>query len=312
MNLFLKKTMFTPIEKLGIENVSVKSTIEKVGGTPNRINYANALLSGKLAEFNNVQDYGKTWKLETYPNYVNIYSSQRDRKLFPNPNYYRIHLPIPVKNVCSARLIRGNIPKGEYAINEYNNHLVVTKSSITYSYKLTIGDYDITSFILLLNGLLAPLNIVVSFNGLLSKMEYNCVDPVNIVFDFSVPYNPYVEMGFNDDIVIWRNFIQSPNRLDLFGSQEVEIRLEELGPSNDVLDSVLFTENSTLQTVEHNNQMIKYINPHKEFYTITIAFYNKRYGTLYNFNGLENYLCICLESYKYVSPLLVPELSTST
>ena len=116
--------MYTPIENLNLEGrptrtLNVGSTIEKVGGTPNRKNYANALLSGKLAEFYNEQDdnVDKSWKLETFPNYVNVYSSQRDRKLFPNPNYYRINLPVPIRNVCSARLIRGNIPKGEYAIN---------------------------------------------------------------------------------------------------------------------------------------------------------------------------------------------------
>ena len=124
--------MFTPIENLNLGNV--KSTIEKVGGTPNKTNYANALLSGKLAEFYSVDtSLDKSWKLETFPNYVNVYSSQRDRKLFPNPNYYRINLPVPIRNVCSARLIRGNIPKGEYAINEYNNNLVITKSTITYA-----------------------------------------------------------------------------------------------------------------------------------------------------------------------------------
>ena len=83
-------SMFTPIENLNLGNV--KSTIEKVGGTPNRTNYANALLSGKLAEFYSADildtSLDKSWKLETFPNYVNVYSSQRDRKLFPNPNYY--------------------------------------------------------------------------------------------------------------------------------------------------------------------------------------------------------------------------------
>lgn len=302
--------MYTPLRDLGL---NVTTTVGKVGKTPDKTNYGSALLSGKLAEFNNVQDgnYGKTWKLDTVPVYLNIYSMDRDRKLYPNPNYYKITLPVPVKNVCAVKLVRANIPKGEYSINEYNNNLVVTKSGITYMYTLTIGDYDITTFVTLLNTLMAPINIVASFNGLLSKMDYTCVDPVNIVFNFSVQNSPYVEMGFNNDIVTWKNSVESPNRLDLFGSQEIEIQLEELGPSRNVIECVFFTENMTLQTIEYTNQIVRYVDPHKEFYTITIAFYNKRYGTLYNFNGLENYLCICLECYKYVSPLLVPELASN-
>lgn len=298
--------MYTPLKDLGIT-----TTVGKVGKTPNKTNYANAVLPSKLAEFNNIQDYGKTWKLESYSTYLNIYSIDRDRKLYPNPNFYRINLSIPIKNVFSVKLIRGNVPKGEYAINEHNNNLVVVKSGITYSYALTIGDYDITTFVALLNLVMAPINVVASFNGLLSKMDYTCVDPVNVTFDFSVPNSPYVEMGFNNDTVTWKNSKQSPNRLDLFGSQEVEVQLEELGPSNNVLDCIFFTENVTLQTAEYNNQIVRYIDPHKEFNTITVSFYNKRYNSLYNFNGLENYLCICLESYKYVSPLLVPELSST-
>jgi hypothetical protein len=300
--------MYTPLKELGI---NVTTTVSKVGKTPDKTNYANALLPTKLAEFNNIQDYGKDWKLETVPTYISVYSMERNRNLYPNPNFYRINLPVPIKNVCSVKLIRASIPKGEYAINEHNNNLVVIKSGITYAYALTIGDYDITTFVALLNTLFTPINIVASFNGLLSKMEYTCVDPVNITFDFSVPNSPYIEMGFNNDVVTWKNSKQSPNRLDLFGSQEIEIRLEELGPIRNVLECVFFTENMTLQNVEYTNQIVRYIDPHREFNTITVSFYNKRYDALYNFNGLENYLCICFESYRYVSPLLVPELSTS-
>lgn len=296
--------MFTPLRELGIT-----TTVGKVGITPNKLDYSSALLSGKLAEFNNVQD-GKNWKLETVPSYVSIYSTERDRKLFPNSNYYRINLPMPIKNVCSVKLIRGSIPKGEYTINEHNNNLVVIKSGITYNYLLTIGNYSISEFENLLNIVMGPINIVAKYNQLLSKMDYSCVDLVNITFDFSVQNSPYTEMGFNNDIVIWKNTKQSLNRLDLFGSQELEIRLDELGPKN-LLECVLFTDNTTLQIIDYNSQIIRYIEPHKEIYTVTVSFYNKKYGTLYNFNGLENYLCICFESFKYVSPLLIPELSTA-
>ena len=285
-------------------------SLDKVGTTPNKSKYANALLPSKQAEFNNINNYNKGWKLETYSTYIDIFSSQRNKNLYPHSNFYSIKLPQPIRNVFSIEIIRGSIPKGEYTINQNNNIFVVKKGPTTFQITLEDGDYDMIAFVAYLNTILAFLNIVVVFNALLSKLDFSCVDPDIITFFLSLPKSPYIELGIPPQNINWQNQYRSPNRIDLFGSQELEILMNELGTVNNIIQCVYFRQDLSVVDFDYNNSIVRVIDPHQEFFNITLQFYNKRYNRLYNFNGLENYICMKFKSHKYVSPILIPELKS--
>ena len=88
--------------------------------------------------------------------------------------------------------------------------------------------------------------------------------------------------------------------------------MEELDKSDTLLDCIFFKMSEPLLSFDYNNPVVKDFDPHKQINAITLKFINSRYGTLYDFNGLEHTLCLCFRYYKYVSPILLPELKSNT
>ena len=285
---------------------SVGTTVKNVGVVPDKVNYANALIPSKQAKFNHINNWDKEWKVETVTSCINIFSNERDKNLYPNSNYYSIPLPY-IRNVYALKIVRGCIPKGEYTVNKNNNIFVITKGLTISTLELTMGDYDISTYIVMLNTHLIALNITAVFNALLSKINFVTPDPDIIIFHLNERYSPYTEIGFDNIPITWQNSVISTNRVDLFGLQELEIRCLNLS-NNTTLDTILFRQGVDVIDFDYNKNIIKYIDPHKEFYNITLQFYNKKYDKLYNFNGLDNSLCIEFSSHKYVLPTLIPEL----
>ena len=288
------------------------SSIKTIGKNPPSNMYANSLIQNKQAAYNHAGKGDNVWKVETLCKYISISSIDRNLNLYPKANYYSIKLDEPLYNVHSVTVLRGDIPKGEYTINDNNNNLVISKGGVINVITLDKGDYDITTFTNLLNINLLFLNIVVTFDALLSKFNFECVDPDDIIFHFEKYASPYFELGFDKDKVEWNNNTVSKNRVNLFGTQELEIHMEELDKSDTLLDCVFFEQMKKLVSFDYNNPVIKTFDPHKQINAITLKFINSRYKNLYDFNGLEHTLCICFRYYKYVSPILLPELHSNT
>ena len=183
---FLSYNSYTLDEKNIEQFNNDLTTIKNVGTIPNKNNYANALIPSKQAEFNNINYWNKEWKLETTTKYVNICSIDRNKALFPKSNHYTIHLHPPIRNVYSIQIIRGCIPKGEYTVNENNNIFVISKGPFKSTLQLVQGDYDIVTYIAMLNLELAPLNITATFNALLSKIQFTTPDPDTIIFHLNL------------------------------------------------------------------------------------------------------------------------------
>lgn len=285
-------------------------TIKNIGDVPKNINYSNSIIPLKQAAINNVNNSNKEWKVETITTYINISSMDRDKNMYPNTNSYSIIINPPIKNVHSIEIIRGCIPKGEYTVNENNNIFNIKKGDEEYSLELIIGDYDIMAYIFMLNEILLPLNIKATFNSLLSKINFTTTDGDLITFYLEKYNSPYIEIGFDRKEISWSNSIESYNRVDLFGVQELEIRCNNL-LTNNILDTVIFKQCIDVIDFDYNRTVKRYIEPHQEFYYISLEFYNKRYKKLYNFNGLDNSLFLAFNSYKYSLPILIPELKAS-
>ena len=288
------------------------SSLDRLGANPKTNMYANSLIQNKQAAFNHANQQKNVWKVETKCKYLCISSSERNIKLYPDINYYSIPLDEPLYNVHSVTIIRGDIPKGEYTVNENNNVLNLSKGGVDHSITLEIGEYDIITYTDLLNNELGFLNIDVEFNALLSKFKFTCIDPDDIIFYLDKHASPYFEFGFEKEIVEWDTMVLSKNKINLFGTQELTIHMEELNKSDTLIDCIFFKTCQRLINFDYNNPLIKDFEPHKQINNITLKFINSRYNTLYNFNGLEHTLCICFRYYKYVSPILLPELKSNT
>lgn len=288
------------------------SSLDRIGANPTTNMYANSLIQNKQAAFNHAENPKNVWKVETKCKYLTISSSDRNLSLYPFINYYSIKLDEPLYNVHSVTILRGDIPKGEYTVNENNNILNLSKGGIDYIINLEIGEYDIITYTKLLNDKLSFLNIDVVFNALLSKFNFNCIDPEEIIFKLEKNASPYFELGFEKENITWNTNIISKNKINLFGTQELSIHMEELEKNDTLLDCIFFKTCEKLINFDYNNPLIKEFDPHKQINSITLKFINSRYNTPYNFNGLEHTLCLCFKYYKYVSPILLPELKSNT
>ena len=122
------------------------TTIGNIGNDPKYNKYANSLIQNKQASFNHAGSNSK-WKVETKCKYITLSSSDRDINLYPDPNFYSITLNEPIHNVHSVKILRGNIPKGEYVVNNNNNKINIVKDGIEYDIELEIGEYDILTYL---------------------------------------------------------------------------------------------------------------------------------------------------------------------
>lgn len=256
------------------------------------------------------ENYFEGWQLETRTKYVTIASDQRDINIYPNPNHYSIKLDVPIRNVHSVFVLRSIIPKGEYVVNNNNNVLKLTINGTLHTINIPIQEYDIITYTDELNVLLNPLNINVIFNSLTSKLEITSSMVYNVEFLFNEEKSPYFEMGFDKKIITWNSqfTLYSTNRVDLFGTQEIKIKMHELTENDDILEHVVHNINLSLIDSHHNNPIVRFVEPHREFNRITLTFINSRYGTLYNFNGVNNTIILGFNYYKYRSPTILPEL----
>jgi hypothetical protein len=276
--------------------------------------YSDALLLNKLANISSVNNDFDKWKIKNVIRYVNVSSTDRNLSLYPNINSFSIALKEPIKNVHSVFISKCSIPKGEYTIDNNNYILRIKKGAVEYTKTFNREEYDITSFIDAFNLLfnIVPINIQATFNSLTSKISFTCADVTTVLLYFGDYSSPYFELGFPKETITWNTqfALKSYYRVDLFGTQEIEIQMNELPMDDNVLD-VIVLKDTYLNVIENNNIIYKYLEPHRQVNSITLRFINKRYNELYNFNGLNLSLFIGFICYKYSSPLMLPELATS-
>jgi hypothetical protein len=68
-------------------------------------------------------------------------SDQRDQLLYPTPDYYRLKLLVPLRNVVAITLSSGVFPITEYSVNAYNQWLDIDVGGTVYSIQLPQGEY---------------------------------------------------------------------------------------------------------------------------------------------------------------------------
>lgn len=88
-------------------------------------------------------------------------SSSRNKTKFPNPNDYTVRFSEPFKNVCSIEILDVSIPRTEYVINVDNNVLVVLLNNESFFIELEHGDYNVDTFIAMVNKLLSVHNMFI-------------------------------------------------------------------------------------------------------------------------------------------------------
>jgi hypothetical protein len=276
--------------------------------------YSDALLLNKLADISNVNNDSKKWKVKNIIRYLNISSTDRNMILYPNINNFSITLKEPIKNVHSIFISKCSIPKGEYTIDNNNYVLRIKKGAVEYTKEFNKEEYDIVAFVDAFNVLfnVGTIDIQASFNSLTSKINFTCPDVTTVLFYFNDYFSPYFELGFPKETISWNTqyTLTSHYRVDLFGTQEIEIQMNELPMDDNVLD-VIVLKDKYLNVIENDNLIYKQIEPYKQINSVSLRFINKRYNELYNFNGLNLSLYIGFVCYKYSSPQLLPELSTS-
>lgn len=75
---------------------------------------------------------------------VVIDSRDRNKSLYPTPQYYELHMDEEIQDVTSLELIGADVPMPEYMVNRRNCNFLArySTSSATSTITLSFGDYD--------------------------------------------------------------------------------------------------------------------------------------------------------------------------
>jgi hypothetical protein len=70
-------------------------------------------------------------------------SEDRDVVAYPTSAHYRVKLPTLLRNVIAVSLQTAIIPRSEYIVNRYNQHLDIEEGGVVYETSLPVGNYDL-------------------------------------------------------------------------------------------------------------------------------------------------------------------------
>ena len=241
--------------------------------------------------------------------HIAIDSSQRDKKIYPNPNDYTINLDNNnrLRHVNSIRVLESMIPNNQYTISS-NKYLDILTSSGETSILLTpqnIGNG--TELATYLTTLIT--DITVTYDDKTGKLTFENTSASDITFLFETGGNADCSIqnvigGNMEDLTIPPgpgNSVVLPNPINLQSNTYIDLDIEELP---DISKKLMITKNLNLfrfkrfvmnvewganQYYNANDQTTyNYFTP-MEFTKFTIKLYDDN-GHIYDTNDADNYI----------------------
>lgn len=241
-----------------------------------------------------------------------FFSANRDTAMYETAAYYKIQIPVLIRNVIGVSIVSAIIPRSEYNINAFAHYLdiYIPFTATVYSIDLAVGTYSTngvapTDFALALANAIAAFpalaTYTVTYNTLTAKLEIraNTVSPFQLLFKTGPNHTTsmWSQMGFPCDDTPPALVITAPGRVNLVGTTSIEVYIDEITVA-------LENEPVALINVEPEQPYTAYtatLRECQQFWPIgKLAFITLRFvtnGRLYEFNGMEN--TICLE-FKYL------------
>lgn len=145
-----------------------------------------------------------------------------------------------IKNCISAELLRAVIPRGEYTVDETENSFTITGPNGTRTLEIAVQDYSIVELCLAIELLVQGTATDVFADASLFKCTYDygksttrfahsTPEEFNVVFDTQLAYS----LGFKESTnASTSGTMESPHRVDLFGSRTVQIRTNLFEPAH--------------------------------------------------------------------------------
>tara|TARA_Y100000389_G_scaffold136895_1_gene134470 strand:- start:4829 stop:5899 length:1071 start_codon:yes stop_codon:yes gene_type:complete len=262
-----------------------------------------------------------------------VNSEDRNYLTHPDPNCYIVEFTKPFRNVIGLEIIDASIPRTMYSIDKYNNELyyvimegnVKPGETIFKKVELEEGDYDITTFIRNMNGLIEKDGIKIESisnppelkNKIMFKSEKGFIlDMNNSTMRNALGFNLTQNKGEGHRIVphIYNNkdeyryfhskqengmnIIKSPGIVDLIGEKYIILRCEEIESHS--TRSLAYSKHSLglakfrLGVTGYNDETISFNKTHiREFHPIgklpkiTLKFVTSN-GKLYDFKGVNH------------------------
>ena len=249
--------------------------------------------------------------------HMTIDSSQRDKKIYPDPNNYTINLDNNnrLRNVNSIRLIESMLPNSQYIINKNNKYIdyIDSTGQIT-TIELTEGDYSEGS----LKTLLEKESIIsnADFDVHTRKLTITTTDTVTFLFETGNNANcsPIDVLGANKDDILIDKTYTFPNNFNLEHSKFVDLGIEEIPDITNKLmiekdiNKFLFKRIPIKSGIDTKYDYYKsleqlpynYFTP-MEFSKFTIVLYDDK-GNIYDSGGKNNYFIFEMTLLEDTSP----------
>jgi hypothetical protein len=96
----------------------------------------SAIIKPKTENFDDLH------RVPTKTVYFVLNSADRNITSYPNPNDYFIELFEDIQDVISVELKYANIKHNEYNVTNYNNKIIISKSSVQTEYTIPVGEYS--------------------------------------------------------------------------------------------------------------------------------------------------------------------------
>ena len=229
---------------------------------------------------------------------VVVDSRDRDRTLYPFPNYYIVELETDIIEVTAGEVLIKDIQLSAYLINKFNNTCKLNDTVIT----LPIGDYTVGT---LASALSASTALLVVHDTATDK------------YTFTSSTASAFTMSFEGDLALILGFVPGSINESQQGTLVAPFRTNLNTSHYAVLSIDQFTINHSSNSVLHKStaligkldtQVVRSIVPIKKVFNPPIArlvklviSFTDYYGNPYDFQNKDHRLEIMLESKKHAS-----------
>ena len=249
-------------------------------------------------------------------------SINRDVAVYPTASYYKLQLPILLRNVIGVSIHSAVIPRSEYNVNVYAQHvdIYIPFTGNMYAIKLPVGTYNNhgvapTDFAIALTDAISSTpelsTYTVTYNALLKKLQIQSNAPNSFQLLFKTGPNNSTsmaaQMGFlREEDTLPDVSVTSPYVTNLVGTTAIELYIDEvlLAVENEPVASIILEPNEPYTVFNSALKERQQFWPIGKLAFITFRFLvntavmtNGSTQRLYDFNGMENIICL---EFKYL------------
>ncbi|MDC0366942.1 hypothetical protein OAM67_00795 [bacterium] len=144
----------------------------------------------------------------------------------------QLTVPINLEQCTSFEVYEASIPKGEYAVNDYNNQIKVIDgddANVTFTGTLVNGEYTATELATHMQAVLADSNIITNVQYSQVTLKFVFTGSKDFQLDFPLTLTGYT-LGFGSTrpVASSSNVLTSTYRVDLFGGRFLTVKCTDL------------------------------------------------------------------------------------